>query len=312
MEVRMKNERLRRLYLVILCLAVFWGGVELFPGENRGECWPRRVLITNDNGIGDVKIIELARAFSKIADTYVVAPLEDRSGSTHYLTATQKGALIIERRYIGEGIHAYAVDGFPADCVVLALTGIMSENPPDLVISGINGGPNLGKDWLFSGTVGAARVASFAGFPAIAVSGLDDDMSDAVDAANQWVIRLAQTSLVRELNSQQYLTVSIPRVQPEKIKGIRVAKRARLLERPVFAKVAADDLESEHERWKIVGTEKLDYSLPSDSDIAFYNEGYIVVVPMVCDEHDNQLLLRLKKDQGALPEWTPIKEKKCP
>ena len=308
----MKSERLRFLYLVILCVAVFWGGVDLFLGENRGECWPRRVLITNDNGIGDVKIVELARAFSKIAETYVVAPLEDRSGSTHYLTATQKGSLIIERRHIGEGIQAYAVDGFPADCVVLALTGIMKDNPPDLVISGINGGPNLGKDWLFSGTVGAARVASFAGFPAIAISGLDDDMADAVNAANHWVVRLAQSPLVRELNSHQYLTVSIPRMQPDEIKGVRVAKRARLLERPVFAKASDDELEGGEERWNIVGTEKLDYSLPSDSDVALYNEGYIVIVPMVCDEHDYQLLSRLKKDKEALPDWHPLKEKKCP
>jgi 5'-nucleotidase len=116
------------------------------------------VLITNDNGIEDVKIVELARAFSEIAETYVVAPLEDRSGSTHYLTVTQRGSFRVERRQIGKGIHAYAVDGFPADCVVLALTGIMKDSPPDLVISGINGGPNLGKDWLFSGTIGAARV----------------------------------------------------------------------------------------------------------------------------------------------------------
>jgi 5'-nucleotidase len=270
------------------------------------------VLITNDNGIEDVKIVELARAFSKVAETTVVAPVQDRSGSTHYLTATQKGSLKVERRQIGEGIHAYAVDGFPADCVVLALTGIMKDNPPDLVISGINGGPNLGTDWLFSGTIGAARVASFAGFPAISVSGLDDDMTDAVDAVNRWVVRLAQTQLVRELKPLQYITVSIPRVPPEEIKGVRVAERAGLLERPVFAKANGDDLESGHEMWRIVGAEKLDYSMPRDSDIALWNDGYIVIVPMICDEHDNRLLSRLKKDKGLLQEWAYPKEKNCP
>ena len=306
----MKNKRIQIVFLVAICLAVFFGGMDLLLGENQGESWPKRVLITNDNGIEDVKIVELAIAFSKVAETYVVAPLQDRSGSTHYLTATQKGSLKVERYQIGESIHCYAVDGFPADCVVLALTGIMKDNPPDLVISGINGGPNLGKDWLFSGTIGAARVASFAGVPAIAVSGLDDDMTDAVSAVNRWVVRLAQTPLVRELKPQQYLTVSIPRVSPGEIKGVRVAERAGLLERPVFAKASGDDLESGQEMWRIAGTEKLDYSLPGDSDIALYNEGYIVVVPMVCDEHDNQLLSRLKKDQGALPEWPHLKQKK--
>jgi 5'-nucleotidase len=312
MEVRMKNKRQRHLFLFIFCLVIFWAGMDLLEGQDRGESWPKRVLITNDNGIEDIKIIELARAFSNVAETYVVAPIEDRSGSTHYLTVTQKGSLKVEKRQIGEEIHAYAVDGFPADCVLLALAGIMKDNPPDLVISGINGGPNLGKDWLFSGTIGAARVASFAGFPAIAVSGLDDDMLDAMDAANRWIVRLAQTALVRGLETHHYLTVSIPRVSPKEIKGVRVAARAGLLARPVLAKDTTDDLESGHEMWKIVGAEKLDYSLPSDSDIALYHEGYIVVVPMLSDEHDYQLLSQLRKDQEALPEWLPLREKNLP
>ena len=304
----MKSKRLRHLCLVFLCQAVFWGGMHLLLGENRGENWPKRVLITNDNGIEDVKIVELARAFSKVAETYVVAPLEDRSGSTHYLTATRSGSLKVKRRHIGEGIHAYGVDGYPADCVLLAIAGIMNDNPPDLVISGINGGPNLGTGWLFSGTVGAARVASFGGFPAIAVSGLDDDMPGAMEAVNQWVVSLSQSAVVRQLKPQQYLTVSIPRVQPEKIKGVRVAKRAGLLERPVFAKATDEELENGLEMWRVVGVQEMEYRVPKDSDIALYNEDYIVVVPMACDEHDNQLLLRLKKDQGALPEWTHLKE----
>jgi 5'-nucleotidase len=312
LEVRMKSEKIKHIFLFLFCVGVLFGDLAPLPGEDREESWPRRVLITNDNGIEDVKIVELARAFSKVAETYVVAPLEDRSGSTHYLTATRKGSLKVKRCHIGEGIQAYAVDGFPADCVVLAITGIMRDYPPDLVISGINGGANLGKDWLFSGTVGAARVASFAGFPAIAVSGLDDDMTDAVDAANRWVVRLAQSPLVRELKEKQYLTVSIPRLSRDKIKGVRVAERAGILERPVFAKAANDDLENGQEVWKIVGIQELDYSIPKDSDIALYNEGYIIVVPMVCDEHDNQLLSSLKKDSKSLPEWVHLKGKNSP
>lgn len=302
-----------RLHLILITfiLAVFvCGGFIQLHGKGLGDDWPKRVLITNDNGIRDIKIVELARAFAKIAETYVVAPLKDQSGSTHYLTATRRGSLKVERRQIGEGIKAYAVDGYPADCVLLAIAGIMRDNPPDLVISGINGGPNLGIDWIFSGTIGAARIASFAGFPAIAVSGLDDDMSDAVDATNRWVIRLAQSPLVRELKSQQYLTVSIPRLHPEEIKGVRVAERALLTASPVFEKVSSGDAENDQETWRFVGTQKLDYSLPSDSDIALYNEGYIVIVTMVCDEHDYELLSQLKDNIGKIPEWISLKEKK--
>lgn len=312
MEVRMKRKRIQTVFLILFCVAVSFGGADLLFEENCEDEWPQRVLITNDNGIEDVKIIELARAFSKVAETYVVAPREDRSSSTHYMTATQKGSLKVERRPIGEGIHAYAVDGFPADCVVLALTGIMKDNPPNLVISGINGGPNLGKDWLFSGTIGAARVASFAGFPAIAVSGLDDDVPEMVEAVNRWVVRLAQSPLVRELKPQQYLTVSIPRVLPGEIQGVCIAERAGLLEKPVFAKADSSDLEDGQELWRIIGTEKLNYSLPKNCDISLYNLGYIVVIPMVCDEHDYRLLTGLRNEQGRLPKWIIQDEKNCP
>jgi len=305
----MEKPRSHPVLITIICFVFVCGGFFQLQGKGLGDNWPKRVLITNDNGIKDTKIVELARAFAKIAETYVVAPLEDKSGSTHYLTATRRGSLKVERHQIGEGIKAYAVDGYPADCILLAIGGIIKDNPPDLVISGINGGPNLGIDWIFSGTIGAARMASFGGFPAIAVSGLDDDMPDAVEAANRWVVSLAQSPLVRELKAQQYLTVSIPRLHPEEIKGVRVAERARLTASPVFEKVSSGDAENGHETWRFVGAQRLDYSLPSDSDIALYNERYIIVVPMVCNEHDYELLSRLKDNLGKLPAWIPLKEK---
>ena len=271
--------------------------------------WPKRVLVTNDNGIDDIKIIELARAFAKVAETYVVAPMEDRSSSTHLLTVTKRGSIKVEKRNLGEGIHAYAVDGYPADCVLLAYAGIMREKPPDLVVSGINGGPNLGLDWLFSGTIGAARVASL-GLPAIAVSGLDDDMPDAVRAATQWVVRLAQSSLVRELEKHQYLTVSIPRVPPSEIKGIRIALRADPIEMPIFNKAPREYEDKGHEIWRLEATTRLDLSLPDDSDVVFYESGFIVVVPMKADEHDYELMSRLKATLDKLPAWPVLKEDK--
>lgn len=291
------------LFIVIFIyslLFLFWVNDS---AQERPDQWPRRVLITNDDGIDDIKIVELARAFAKVAETYVVAPLQDRSGSTHYLTATKKGTVKVEQRSLGKGIHAYAVDGYPADCVLLALTGLMGDKPPDLVISGINGGPNLGKDWMFSGTIGAARFASFAGFPAIAVSGLDDDMPGAVKAATQWVIRLAQSQVVRELKKHRFLTVSIPRIPPAKIKGVRVAKRAEVLMIPVSKKASDETAVSSREVWRLGEFRKREYSPPSDSDLVLYEADYIVVVPMQADEHDYRLLSHLKDNLDKLPEW---------
>ena len=212
------------------------------------------------------------------------------------MPGVQSGSMEVERRDLGEGIEAYAVDGYPADCVVLALLGIMRENPPDLVVSGINGGANVGKDWLGSGTVGAARVAAFAGFPALAVSGLDDDMVDAVEAMTTWVVQFSQSPYVKNLTPTQYLTISMPRIAPSEIKGVRFAARASLTELPVFQKKAGEGAASDAvERWAIVGEEKTDYIPPKDSDLALWEKGYIVIVPMRADEHDYAALEVLKK-----------------
>ncbi len=124
------------------------------------SAWPRRVLVTNDNGIDDIALVELARALAKVTETHVVATTTDRSGSSNLISAVRTGEFRAERRDLGEGIEAYALEGYPADCVLFALAGPMRNRLPDLVISGINGGPNLGDDWFGSGTIGAARTAA--------------------------------------------------------------------------------------------------------------------------------------------------------
>lgn len=262
--------------------------------------FPARVLITNDNGIDDPKIRALAQAFAGRAETWVVAPDRDRSGSGTTLSLVREGGLTVQRHDWGEGLRVFAVEGYPADCVVLALTALMEEAPPDLVISGINGGANLGGDWLFSGTVGAARVAAYAGFPAVAVSGLDDDLPGAVEAAVDWVVRLAGSPAVGNLAPGEYLTVSLPRTEPEKILGARVTDRAPARRRPLLQEDEAGG------RWRLVGLDELPRAIPTDSDEAAFAEGYIAVVPKRLDEVDLETLARWRRHGAGLPEWRKV------
>ena len=193
-------------YLKLLVFTILFSFSSISLAQENSGTWPKRILITNDDGIDNVRIKLLARAFAKISETYVVAPLQDRSGSSNYSPRNYK--LLVESRMLGEGIHAYGVDGFPADCIMLALFGLMRDKPPDLVISGINSSPNLGEGWFGSGTIGAARMAALLGIPAIAVSsGLHTDTPDALNSAISWVVRLTQSDLVRKLNPPQYLTL---------------------------------------------------------------------------------------------------------
>ncbi len=290
------------LLLVLFTFLLILGSSALI-GQEKNEIWPKRVLITNDNGIEDIKIIELARAFSKVAETYVVAPAEDRSGTTHFATLFHSEKITVQPRSIGEGIVAYSVDGYPADCVIFAGSALLKDNPPDLIVSGINGGANLGMDWIGSGTIGAARMAAFAGIPAIAVSGLDDDCAECVAAATEWVVKLAQSEIVRNLEPGQYLTVSIPRKHPSEIKGVKVVKRAPILGMPSLEKAPPSSKKSDVETWILKPPTELSPP-PADSDVAVWNSNYIAIVPMRADEHDYELLKKLKEIINDIPKWS--------
>lgn len=127
-----------------------------------------RVLISNDDGVDAPGIWALYQEISKIAETIVVAPVSERSAIGHAISVYNEITL---RRHVREETSwAYGVDGTPADCVKMALTSIMKDNPPDVVISGINRGQNTGTSILYSGTVAAALEATMSGFPAIAIS----------------------------------------------------------------------------------------------------------------------------------------------
>lgn len=137
-----------------------------------------RILLSNDDGFRAAGLRAMAEALSAIAEVMVVAPETNRSGASNSLTLDRP----LRARAIGEG--SYAIDGTPADCVNLALTGLLAAKP-DLVVSGINTGENLGEDVLYSGTVAAAMEGALLGYPAIAVSlaNADEQSNFAVPAA---------------------------------------------------------------------------------------------------------------------------------
>ena len=125
----------------------------------------RRILISNDDGIGSpgIKVLEkVARELSN--DVWVVAPEQEQSGASHSLT-TRRPLRLHEA-----GPQRYMVDGTPTDCVLLAVKRLLRDRSPDLVLSGINGGSNVGEDLTYSGTVAAAMEATLLGIPAMALS----------------------------------------------------------------------------------------------------------------------------------------------
>jgi broad specificity polyphosphatase/5'/3'-nucleotidase SurE len=141
------------------------------------------------------------------------------------------------------------------------------------------------------------------------VSGLETDCSECIAAATAWVVELAQSNVVRNLDSGQYLTVSIPRKHPSEIKGIRVVKRAPLLAMPIIEKIPPSSENLDVETWVL--KPPTEFTLPpAGSDVAVWNSDYIAIVPMSVDEHDYKLLNKLHEKIGKFPNWPASRREK--
>lgn len=176
----------------------------------------RRILLSNDDGYLAPGLTCLAETLAAVAEITVVAPERDRSGASNSLTLTNP--LRVHRAANG---FIY-VDGTPTDCVHLAITGLM-EREPDMVVSGINHGANLGDDVLYSGTVAAAMEGRFLGLPAIAVSLVGTRGAHFATAAR--VVRDLLERLERDpLPADTILNVNVPDLPYEQLRGIEATR----------------------------------------------------------------------------------------
>ncbi len=254
--------------------------------------YPKNVLITNDDGMEDLnRLVCLAEAVSEFAEmVVVVASSENKSGTSNRMSVTQtrelKGRLVSSQE--DKNIYVYEVDGYPADCVLLGALGIFEEQGRtiDLVISGINGGSNIGAAWFGSGTVGAARTAALAGIPAIAVSGIDEDKANpqGLQRLCKWVTDIAGTSVVTNMERFDYLTISIPE-DLDAIQGVKFLERAISFDGPPFSLEKEVDSEDQI-TWKLLpGDQSKVYNMPAENDVFYYFQNYIVAVPMSVNEN---------------------------
>jgi 5'-nucleotidase len=184
------------------------------------------ILITNDDGAHDPGLLALKQALSDVGDVVVLAPERNRSAISHAITMHKP--LRIFPVTLADGSQGYTCSGTPADCVRLAAGGVLDVQP-DLVVSGINAGHNLGSDVYYSGTVACAREAIINGLPAIAVSSVFPrhapvDIQCIWRTAADMVRRLAQQVLQRGLPPQTLLNVNVPGMEPEQIKGVRITR----------------------------------------------------------------------------------------
>ncbi|WP_292975729.1 5'/3'-nucleotidase SurE [Nitrosomonas sp.] len=178
-----------------------------------------RILLSNDDGYFAPGIANLAKVLADIADITVVAPERDRSGASNSLTLDRP--LSLHKSHNG----FYYVNGTPTDCVHLAVTGMLDELP-DMVISGINDGANMGDDTVYSGTVAAATEGFLLGLPSIAVSLVSVSRGNFTTAANI-VLDLVKRFMDNRFHIPILLNVNVPDIPYKELQGIEVTRLGR-------------------------------------------------------------------------------------
>ncbi|MBU0691935.1 5'/3'-nucleotidase SurE [bacterium] len=233
-----------------------------------------RILISNDDGIHAVGLIELVKALHGLGEIWVVAPDREQSAVGHSITLSEPIRLYPAKVEFAD--YAFAISGTPADCVKLAITELMPERP-DIVISGINRGENTGISVIYSGTVSAATEGTINGIPSLAVS-LDSFTSTDYLYAGKVARRFAEVAFTNGLPDGTLLNINVPALPPEQIKGVKVARQGRARFQETF--IERDDPRGRRYYW--MDGDKVAHA-ETDTDGAALKQGYISVTPIRLD-----------------------------
>ena len=238
-----------------------------------------RILLSNDDGIhapGLAVLEAIARTLTD--DVWVCAPAEEQSGAGHSLTLHSP----VRLRQHGE--RRFAVTGTPTDAVNLALRKLFDDRPPDLMLSGVNAGENLGDDVTYSGTVSAAMEAALAGIPAIAMSQAFRDNGPsfaATEALGPDVLaRLAGMPMAR----RSVINVNFPALAPEDVRGVRIARQG-FHDYSRGSLVEATDPRGRPYYW--FGLQDAEHTLDHGTDLEAVEDGYIAITPLKLDLTDH-------------------------
>ncbi|QYO62057.1 5'/3'-nucleotidase SurE [Leptolyngbya sp. 7M] len=241
----------------------------------------KKILITNDDGIHSEGIAALEAAMREIGEVYVVAPESEMSGASHSLTLARP----LRIRQIDE--RHWTIDGTPTDCVTLALNQILAPDiRPDICVSGINHGANMGDDATYSGTVAGAMEATILGVPGLAFSLVAYRSHDFTESA-RIAREVTSKALAEGIPPGTLLNVNVPKGVP---KGIRVTKQGFKSARPVIS----EHIDPRGKLYYWIGEERNGFLAEGGTDFEAVEEGYVSVTPMRTDLTNYLVLEDLK------------------
>lgn len=255
-----------------------------------------RILLTNDDGIHAPGLRALFKAASTKGDVSVVAPVSEQSGVAHSISVLEPLRLTDVNEngaFFGHGVH-----GAPADCVRLAVMELL-DTPPDIIISGINFGSNVGACVFYSGTVAGAIEGAMLGIPSMAVSiqrGMVHDFDLAAEVAVEAIDILLRMQM-EQRGEGIALNINVPARKAEELKGIKITRQGRAGAREGFQKRT-----DPYGRIYYWGKGELP---PEDvrkgDDMSALQEGYVSITPLKCNLTDTELMGRLRAQSFELP-----------
>ena len=234
------------------------------------------ILVTNDDGVHAPALVALREELSALGRVTVVVPDRDQSATSHSLTLHRP--LRIHRH----GDDRFSVDGTPTDCVLIADYGLL-DHRPDLVVSGINHGPNMGEDVFYSGTVAAAIEGAMQGTPAIAASLVTRAPADFAAPA-RFIARLAAEVMRRGPARKRVLNVNLPHRPWEDIRGVQLTRLGTRVYRDSL--VRKTDPRGRDYYW--IGGEDPVWEPGEGTDFHAVHEGRISITPMALDLTDHR------------------------
>lgn len=247
------------------------------------------ILLSNDDGINSEGLRSLMESLNPLGEVVAVAPEREQSASSHALTMHRP------LRLSQVGPNLFSVDGTPTDCILLAMHKVLGERRPDLVVSGINKGGNLGDDVFYSGTVSAAMEGARMGIPSFSVS-LVARRDFRFDVACSFSKELARRILERKPKTPILLNVNVPNTDQNNLKGVRITRQGKR----VYNGAVVEKTDPRGQRYYWIGGEKPGYRQIRGSDIEAVMDGWISVTPLRLDLTDEQALISLRQWWGEL------------
>lgn len=239
-----------------------------------------RILVTNDDGIYSEGLRKLAAALRQVGEVTVVAPDREQSAASHALTLHRPLRLLqLEQK-------EWIVDGTPTDCVNLAVLYLLKQERPDIVVSGINFGPNLGDDVTYSGTISAAFEGALLNIPSIAFSALIGEHFS-FERCAEFAAELTSLVLAGERDPSIVLNVNFP---VQQFKGVRVTR----LGKRVYSEGVIERLDPRGRKYFWIGGDAPTWHQGEGTDFQAVEQGYVSITPLHLDLTHHESIPKLK------------------